>query len=90
VVAAVDEGPSWGAVPAAAVKKRKLGTTAEGLGASDRFAVDLLETCVAPGEMMSSPELRESSARMLKVTGVAGLGMFQFPGRPTRTCVRLD
>jgi hypothetical protein len=45
VVAAVDEGPSWGAVPAAAVKKRKLGTTAEGLGASDHFDVDLLETC---------------------------------------------
>jgi hypothetical protein len=69
VVAAVDEGPSRGAVPAAAAKKRKLGTTAEGLGASDRFAADLLETCAAPGEMMSSPELRESSPRMLKVTG---------------------
>jgi hypothetical protein len=26
-------------------------------------------TCVAPGGRMSSPELRESSARMLKVTG---------------------
>jgi hypothetical protein len=69
VVAAVDEGPSRGAVPAAATKKRKLGTTAEGLGASDRFAVDLLGTCAAPGERMSSPELQESSARMLKVTG---------------------
>jgi hypothetical protein len=68
-VAAVDEGPSRGVVSAATVKKRKLGTTAEGLGASDRYAVDLLETCAAPGEMMSSPELRESSARMLKVTG---------------------
>jgi hypothetical protein len=31
--------------------------------------VDLLGTCVAPAEMMSSPGLRESSARMLKVTG---------------------
>jgi hypothetical protein len=67
-VAAVDEGPSRGAVPVAAAKKRKLGTTAEGLGASDCFAVDLLGTCVAPGERMSSPELQESSARMLKVT----------------------
>ena len=65
----VDEGPSRGAAPAAAAKKRKLGTTAEGSRASDRFAVDLLETCVVPGETMSSPELRESSARMLKVTG---------------------
>jgi hypothetical protein len=69
VVTAVDEGPSWGAAPAAAAKKRKLGTTAEGLGASEHFAVDLLETCAAPGETMSLPELRESSARMLKVTG---------------------
>jgi hypothetical protein len=69
VVAAVDEGPSWGAVSAAAAKKRKLGTIAEGLGASDRFAADLLETCAAPEETMSLPELRESSARMLKVTG---------------------
>jgi hypothetical protein len=68
-LAAVDEGPSRGAVPAAATKKRKLGTVAEGLGASDRFAVDLLGTCAAPGETMSSPELRESSARMLKVIG---------------------
>jgi hypothetical protein len=61
-VAAVDEGPSRGEVPAAANKKRKLGTTTEGLGASDRFVVDLLGTCVAPGERMSSPELQESSA----------------------------
>jgi hypothetical protein len=68
VVAAVDEGPSQGAVPAAAAKKRKLGTTAEGLGASDRFAADLLETCAALRETMSSPELRESSTRMQKVT----------------------
>jgi hypothetical protein len=69
VVAAVDEGPSWGAVPVAAAKKRKLRTTSEGLGALDHFAVDLLETCTAPGETMSSPKLREPSAQMLKVTG---------------------
>jgi hypothetical protein len=30
--------------------------------------VDLLGTCAAPGERMCSPELRESSARMLRVT----------------------
>jgi hypothetical protein len=46
-------------MPAAATKKRKLGTSAEGLGAFDRFAVDLLGTCAAPGERMSSPELRD-------------------------------
>jgi hypothetical protein len=51
------------------LKRKKLGTAAEGLGVSDCFAVDLLGTCVAPGERMSSPELQESSARMLKVTG---------------------
>jgi hypothetical protein len=68
-VAAVDDGPSRGAVPAATTKKRKLGTAAEGLGASDRFAMDLLGTCAAPGERMSLSGLWESSARMLKVTG---------------------
>jgi hypothetical protein len=31
--------------------------------------VELMGTCVAPGGRMSSPELRESSARMLEVTG---------------------
>ena len=36
---------------------------------SDNFAVELMGTCAAPGGRMSSPELRESSARMLEVTG---------------------
>jgi hypothetical protein len=67
-VATVDEGPSRGTAPSASAK-RKLGTTAEGLGASECFAAELLETCAVPGEKMSSRELRESSARMLKVTG---------------------
>jgi hypothetical protein len=40
-----------------------------GLGVSDSFAMELMGTCAAPGGRMSSPELRESSARMLKVTG---------------------
>jgi hypothetical protein len=68
-VSSIDEGPSRGAVPVAATKKRKLGTAAEGLGASDCFAVDLMGTCAAPGERMSSPGLHESLARMLKVIG---------------------
>jgi hypothetical protein len=38
------------------------------LGVSDSFAMELMGTCTAPGGRMSSPELRESSARMLKVT----------------------
>jgi hypothetical protein len=62
-----EEGPSQEAAPA--TKKRKLGTVAGGVGVSDSFAVELMGTCVAPEGRMSSPELRESSARMLNVTG---------------------
>jgi hypothetical protein len=36
---------------------------------SDNFVVELMGTCAAPWGRMSSPELRESSARMLEVTG---------------------
>jgi hypothetical protein len=32
-------------------------------------------TCVGPWEVMSSPELRETSSHMLKVTRVDGIGM---------------
>jgi hypothetical protein len=39
------------------------------VGVSDRFAVELMGTCAALGGRMSSHELRESSARMLRVTG---------------------
>jgi hypothetical protein len=66
-VVVAEEGPSWEASPA--TKKRKIGTTMGGLGVSDRFAVELMGTCAALGGRISSPELRESSARMLKVTG---------------------
>jgi hypothetical protein len=66
-VVVAEEGPSQEA--ALATKKRKIGTTVGGLGVSDRFAVELMGTCAALGGRMSSPELRESSARMLKVTG---------------------
>jgi hypothetical protein len=62
-----EEGPSWEASPA--VKKRKIGTAIGWLGVSDCFAVELMGTCAALGGRMSSPELRESSARMMKVTG---------------------
>ena len=66
-----DEGPLWDKTPGAAARKRKLGTTASDLGlrAFGHFVGELLETWVAPRETMSSPELRETSARMLKVTG---------------------
>jgi hypothetical protein len=64
-----DKCPSRDKAPGAVVKKRKLGTIAEGLRASNRFVADLLETCAVPGETMSSPELWESSARMLEVNG---------------------
>jgi hypothetical protein len=62
-----EEGPSQDAAPAS--KRRKLGTTVGGMGVSDNFAVELMGTCAAPGGRMSSPELQESSARMLEVTG---------------------
>jgi hypothetical protein len=63
-----DKGPSRDKALGAVIKERKLGTTTEGLRAFNHFVVDLLETCVVPGETMSSPELQESSARMLEVT----------------------
>jgi hypothetical protein len=40
-----------------------------GLGVSDSFVVELMGTCATLAGRMSSPELRESSARMLEVTG---------------------
>jgi hypothetical protein len=66
-VAVTEEGPSQEATPA--TKKRKLGTAVGGLGVSDSFAVEMMGTCAALGARMSLPELRESSARMLEVTG---------------------
>jgi hypothetical protein len=62
-----EEGPSHEAAPA--TKKRKLGTIVWRKGVPDNFAVELMGTCVAPEGRMSSPELQESSARMLEVTG---------------------
>jgi hypothetical protein len=66
-VAVAEEVPSQEAAPA--TKMRKIGTAVGGLGVSDRFAVELMGSCAALGGRMSSPELRESSARMLRVTG---------------------
>jgi hypothetical protein len=62
-----EEDPAQEAAPA--TKKRKLGTAVGELGVSDSFAMELMGTCAAPGGRMSSPELRESSARMLEVIG---------------------
>jgi hypothetical protein len=62
-----EDDPAPEAAPA--TKKRKLGTAVGELGVSDSFAMELMGTCAAPGGRMSSPELRESSARMLEVTG---------------------
>jgi hypothetical protein len=66
-VAVTEEDPSQEAAPV--TKKRKLGTAVGELGVSDSFAMELMGTCAALGGRMSSPELRESSARMLEVTG---------------------
>jgi hypothetical protein len=56
---------------------------------SDSFAMELMGTCAAPGGRMSSPELRESSAQMLKVTGVGGLRTFLSPVRPAKNFLHL-
>jgi hypothetical protein len=61
------DDPAPAAAPSS--KKRKLDTATGGLGVSDGFARELMRTCAAPGGRMSSPELRESSTRMLRVTG---------------------
>jgi hypothetical protein len=66
-VAVTEEGPSQEAAPA--TKKRKIGTAVGGVGVSERFSMEFMGTCATLGGRMSSPELRESSARMLKVTG---------------------
>jgi hypothetical protein len=66
LVDVTEEGPSQEAAPA--TKKRKLGI-AVGVGVSESFAMDLIGTCAALKGRMSSPELWESSARMLEVTG---------------------
>jgi hypothetical protein len=66
---AVESGDDPAPAAAPSSKKRKLGTAVGGLGVSDGFARELMRTCAAPGGRMSSPELRESSARMLRVTG---------------------
>jgi hypothetical protein len=47
-------------------------------------------TCTTLGGRMSSPKLQESSARMLEVTGVDGLRMFQSPARLAKTSLRLS
>jgi hypothetical protein len=66
---AVETEDDFAPEAAPSTKKRKLGTTMGELGVSDSFAMELMGTCAAPGGRMSSPELRESSARMLEVTG---------------------
>jgi hypothetical protein len=65
--AVTKDDPAPEAAPA--TKKRKLGTEVGELGVSDSFVMELMGTCAAPGGRMSSPELRESSTRMLEVTG---------------------
>jgi hypothetical protein len=67
LAAETEDDPASAAAPSA--KKRRLGTAMGGLGVSDSFAMELMGTYAAPGRRMSSPELWESLARMLKVTG---------------------
>jgi hypothetical protein len=60
-----------------------------GLGVSDGFARELMRTCAALRERMSSPELRESLARMLRVTGGCWPRNVPIPPRPTKTLLHL-
>jgi hypothetical protein len=87
LAAVAEEDPTQEAAPA--TKKRKLGTAVGELGVSDSFAMELMGTCAAPGGRMSSPELPESSARMLEVTGVDGPRMFLSPARLAKTSLHL-
>jgi hypothetical protein len=68
------EGTSKGKVVVAATQKRKIdlqgmGDDKMGPRASGIFGEELMGTCVGPGEVLSLPELRETSLRMLKVIG---------------------
>ena len=66
-----DEGPLKEKAPVAPVQKRKLGMGDDETRsrATGRYVEELMETCAVPGELMSSPELRKTYSRMLKVTG---------------------
>jgi hypothetical protein len=45
-----------------------MGDDVTGPRASGIFIEELMGTCAVPGEVMSFPELQETSLRMLKVT----------------------
>jgi hypothetical protein len=69
-----EEGTSKGKAVVAATQIRKVdlqGTKDDKMmpRASGIFVEELMGTCAGPRELMSSPELRETSSRMLKVTG---------------------
>jgi hypothetical protein len=81
------DDPAPAAAPSS--KKRKLGTAIGGLGVSNSFAMELMGTCAAPGGRMSSPELQESSVRMLKVTGGWWPKNVPIPARPAKTFLHL-
>jgi hypothetical protein len=68
-----EEGTSKGKA-VVATRKRKIdvqGTEGEKMGpkASRLFVDELTGTCAGPGEVMTSPELQETSSCMLKDTG---------------------
>jgi hypothetical protein len=65
----VETGDDPAPATAPSSKKRKLGIAMGGLGVSNGFARVLMRTCTTLGGRMSSPELRASSVRMLRVTG---------------------
>ena len=85
-----EEGTSKGKVVVVAPRKRKIdlqgtGDDKTGPRASRIFVEELMGMCVGPGEVMSSPELRETSSRMLKVTGGRWHRNDPIPGPPMMT-----
>jgi hypothetical protein len=73
----VDVWCSKGKVVAPLVRKKKVEAKAKAKGParvarvaepSDKFAKELADTCAKPGEIMTSPILREASSQILEVT----------------------
>jgi hypothetical protein len=87
------EGTSKGKAVVAATQKRKIdlqGTRDDEMGprASRIFVEELMRMCEGHGEVMSSPELRETSSRMVNVTGGRWHRNDPIPRSPTVTILR--
>jgi hypothetical protein len=85
-----EDGTSKGKALVVATQKRKIyvqGMEGEKMGpkASRIFVEELMGACAGPGEVMTSPELWETSSRMLKVTRGRCIGRTIYPVPPVMT-----